>query len=294
MKRILLFTFPLLLLAAACDKSPAVPEQTELDIQTPVTEQPAKEDTSAILAQVGPEKITRAQLDRLLENLEEDDRNFAQTPVGQRNFLQLLIREKLAELDAKSKGLDKSELYQDALEEKRQQLKEIYQDYAAQLLLRTWDEQNLNSGAVKVTDEEIAAYYKKYPYEMSIKQLIIDDAQTADTVWREIRHNKSRWKELEKKYSIAPERSRGKELSFMPGEFIPELEVIAANSPTGSVQGFIKTAQGFHIIMKTGERKLSLQDASPRIRTVLENQKLDAALEALQKKYKVIIYEQND
>ena len=80
----------------------------------------------------------------------------------------------------------------------------------------------------------------------------------------------------------------------MPGEFIPELEVIAANSSTGTVQGFVKTAQGFHIIMKTGERRLHLQEAAPRIRTILENKKKDALLETLQNKYKVIIYEQND
>ena len=80
----------------------------------------------------------------------------------------------------------------------------------------------------------------------------------------------------------------------MPGEFIADLEVIAANSPTGSVQGFVKTSQGFHIIMKTGERKLSLKEAAPRIRSVLENQKMDALLQNLQTKYKVVFYEQNN
>ena len=46
--------------------------------------------------------------------------------------------------------------------------------------------------------------------------------------------------------------------------------------------------------MKTRERRLSLKDAAPRIRTVLENQKIDAALNALQNKYKVVIYEQDE
>ena len=128
---------------------------------------------------------------------------------------------------------------------------------------------------------------------MTIKQLIIPDAETADAVWRELKRSKKRWKELERQYSKAPQQSYGKEISFMPGEFIAELEVIAANSATGSVQGFVKTSQGFHIIMKTGERKLKLQEATPRIRAILENQKLDAALNALKNKYKVVIYEQD-
>ena len=195
---------------------------------------------------------------------------------------------------AKDEEIDQSDVYLTALEDKRAQLRDIYNEYATLLLGRLWEESMLEKGILAVTDEEIAAYYDKYPYEMTIKQLIIPDAQTADAVWRELKRSKSRWKELERQYSKAPEQSKGQEITFMPGEFIPELEVIAANSPTGSVQGFVKTAQGFHIIMKTRERRLSLKDAAPRIRAILEKQKEDAALNALQNKYKVVIYEQDE
>ena len=279
----------------ACQKSqPSVaPATVDFDL-APAVATTDTEPKEIWVAQVGTDYITQEQLDSILDTLDPQDRTFAQTPIGRKNFIQLLVREKLAQLDAREKGLDKSDLYLADLESKRNQLNEIYQDYAQQLLLHMWDDYQQQQEALKITDEEIEAYFKKYPYEMSIKQIIIADAQTADTVWREVRHNKGRWKELERQYSIAPEQSRGKEISFMPGEFIPELEVIAANSSVGSLQGFIKTAQGFHIIMKTGERRLSLKDASPRIRTILENQKRDEVLDALQNKYKVVIYEQND
>ena len=280
---------------AACNKPQPADPLAEVDFDQPAPTVPAQDQSQEVwVAQVGPEYITRAQLDEILETLDPQDRAFAQTPIGQRNFIQLLVREKLATLDAKEKELDKSEQYLDALVDKRAQLTEIYQNYARQLLLRMWDNHQHEQEALKITDSEIETYFKKYPYEMTIRQIIIADAQTAETILRELKHKKNRWKELERQYSVAPERSRGKELSFMPGEFIPELEVVAANSPVGSVQGFVKTSQGFHIIMKTGERRLSLKDASPRIRTILENQKRDAALDALQNKYKVVIYEQND
>lgn len=253
---------------------------------------PASQEAPA--AQVGPVKITRQQLDDRLALLSPEDQKYAKTPSGRKNFLQLLVREKLIALDAKDKELDRSDVYLSDLEDKQQQLKEIYQDYSQQLLVHMWEEYNREKGLTRVSDEEIEAYYKKYPYEMKIRQIIIADAQTADAVWRELKRAKSRWKELERQYSDAPQESKGKEISFMPGEFIPELEVIAANSPAGSVQGFVKTAQGFHIIMKTGERRLSLKDAAPRIRTILENHKTDAALNALQNKYKVMIYEQDE
>jgi len=292
MKKILFFSLILTFLTA-CNQ-PAQPPAEDLSLQTSAGTSVPAAQSDPVLAQVGTEIITKSQFDRVVDTLDAQDRQFVQTPVGARNLLQLLVREKLALLDAKEKGLDKNELYLDDLEQKRQQLQEIYNIYAQQLLLHLWDEQNQANEHLQVTDEEIEAYFKKYPYEMTIKQIVLADAQTAESVWRELKYNKNRWKELEKKHSIAPQYSHGQTFSFMPGEFISELEVIAANSPTGSVQGFVKTPQGFHIIMKTGERRLSLKEAAPRIRTILENQKTDELLETLQNKHKVVIYEQND
>lgn len=277
------FSFLLLIFACFCACN-----------QTPPENHPPQAPTSSAVAQVGPETINRQQLDDRLAVLPKEDRDFAQTAAGKRTFVGLMVREKLIALDAKDEKLDQSDVYLTAMEDKRNQLKDIYREYGDALLGRLWEDNLREKGVLNVTDEEIAAYYDKYPYEMTIKQIIISDAQTADAVWRELKHAKNRWKELERRYSDAPEQSKGKEFTFMPGEFIPELEVIAANSLSGSVQGFVKTAQGFHIIMKTRERKLSLKEAAPRIRAVLENQKTDAALNALQNKYKVVIYEQDE
>ena len=290
MKRTLLLLSCICFFAACSKPQPPAPPADNFDL--PAAETDSLPDIT--IAQVGPERITLTHLENLLETLDPQDRQFAQTPLGRQNFIQLLIREKLAQLDAKEKGLDKSDLYLTDLEDKRAQLAEIYQAYAEQLLLHLWDDYLQQRQILDITDEEIEDYFKKYPYEMKIKQIIIADAETADVVLRELKHNKNRWKELERQYSVSPESSRGKEFSVMPGEFIPELEVIAANSPTGSVQGFVKTPQGFHIIMKTAEKRLSLKDAAPRIRTILENKKRDEVLNALQNKYEVVIYEQND
>lgn len=275
----------------ACENKPQPPQQVPFKPQ-PAADQVSAEQTTEV--QVGPLSVSRQDFEERVALLPEEDRTFAATSVGRRNLLNLMAREKLAVLDAKDKGLDRSDIYLTALEDKRRQLAEIYQSFSEDLLIRLWEERLQEQGITHVTEEEINAYYKKYPYEMTIKQIIIPDAQTADAVYRELKHNKSRWKELERQYSTAPYRSKNKEFSFMPGEFIAELEVIAANSPAGSVQGFIKTAQGFHIIMKTAEKRLSLKDAAPRIRAILENQKTDAALNALQNKYKVVIYEQDE
>ena len=120
---------------------------------------------------------------------------------------------------------------------------------------------------------------------MTIKQIIVDNAQTADQVLRTLKAYPSRWKEMERQYSTAPEAL--KQFSFMPGEYLDNIAVIAANSPSGKPQGFFKTAQGFHIIMKTGEERLTYNQAKERIRQILEKQKMDAYLNSLKSKYRV-------
>ena len=268
------------MLAAACNK-PA---------EEPVAEEPAEPE---IAAKVGAVIITEKDLEDKLVFMSPEDRDFAKTSIGRTNFINALVREKLAELAALDAKLDESDSYLAALEDKRAQLRKIYDDYAQQLLIRSWYDQLEESGATAVTEEEIKDYFDKYPYEMTVKQIIISNAQTADQVLRALKASPSRWKELERQYSIAPEAIRGQEFSFMPGEFIPEIEVIAANSPSGSVQGFIKTSQGFHIIMKVKEKRLSLKNAKERIEQILRLQKEDAALNALKNKYEVFVYEKN-
>ena len=234
--------------------------------------------------------VSSRDLEARLAFLSKEDQEFVKTPLGRQNLLQVIAREKLITLAAQAEGLDKNPDYQALLTQKRAQLDKIYQDYAAQTLQNFWYETQFSQGKLAVTQAEIEDYYKKYPYEMTIKQIIVDNAQTADEVLRALKSNRSRWKELSRQYNSAPEVMR-QEISFMPGEFLPDIEVIAANSATGSVQGFFKTAYGFHIIMKTGEKKLSLAQASPRIRSVLENKKLDKLIESLQNKYEVVIHD---
>lgn len=243
-------------------------------------------------ARVGNQTITEADINDRLALMSDEDREFAKTSIGRQNLLQIITREKLISAAAKDEGLEQSDVYLSIMEDKRAQLADIYRQFGEQTLEQLWYDELREKGDTAVTDEEISAYYKKYPYQMTIKQIIIDNAQTADQVLRALKSSPRRWKELDRQYSIAPEIL--KELSFMPGEYLPEIEVIAANSPTGSVQGFFKTSQGFHIIMKTSDKRLSRKDAEPRIRQVLENKKLDDVLNTLKNKYEVVIYEKSE
>lgn len=259
----------LLLLLSACQK--------------PQAEEPS--------ARIGTTMITQEDVNDRLRFLDEKDRKFAQTPIGKENLIQIITREKLILADARENGLDRQKDFLLAAQQKRAYLDKIYEEFEDELLSRLWYERQQQKGTFEVSEQEIKNYFNKYPYEMTIKQIITDNAQTADQVLRRLKGSASEWNSMSAQYNVAPDHL--KNMTFMPGEYLSNLEVIAANSPTGKVEGFFKTPQGFHIIMKTGERKLTLKEAEPRIRQVLEQQKLDRLLDTLKTKYEVIIYDQN-
>jgi len=251
--------------------------------QKPQAEEPS--------ARIGMTVITQEDVNDRLRFLDETDRKFAKTPIGKENLIQIITREKLILADARENGLDRQKDFLQAAQQKRAYLDELYAEFEDDLLARLWYEHQQQKGILSVSDSEIKTYFDKYPYEMTIKQIITDNAQTADQILRRLKGSPSEWKSMAAQYSIAPDQLQN--ITFMPGEYLPELEVVAANSPTGKVEGFFKTPQGFHIIMKTGERRLTLKEAEPRIRQVLEQQKLDRLLDTLKTKYEVIIYDQN-
>ena len=250
--------------------------------------QPEADRTAA--ARIGNVSITQEDVQQGLNLLSEQDRKFANTDIGKHNLLQILTREKLIWQDAHEQGLEQSEEFQNLLAHKRAELDQIYADFSRDALVRMWYEAKTKE--FQPTEKEIKEYYDKYPYEMTIKQIIVDNAQTADQLLRTLKSSPGRWNEISRQHSIAPDSL--KTLTFMPGEYLASLEVIASNSPTGRVQGFFKTAQGFHIIMKTNEKRLSFQEAQPRIEQVLQNQKIDLLLDTLKTKYEVIIYDKNE
>ena len=238
--------------------------------------------------------VSEQDIQERIPLLSKQDYDFVKTPFGRQSLQQVILREKLIQADALASHLDQTDDFQTLVEQKRAQLEAIYNDYSKHMLEELWYQQRHDSGDLHVSDEEIDTYYKKYPYEMTVQQIILDNAQTADQVLRTLKRSPSSWKTMARQYSIAPESIRDEQFTFMPGEFLPEIEVIAANSVPGSVQGFFKTALGFHIIMKTKERRLPYKEAAPRIRSVLENKKLDKILEKLQQKYEVTIDEKTE
>ncbi len=245
---------------------------------------------TGVLAKVGGEEITQEDFDKKAQNLDEDFSSFIKTPVGRDNFLDLIISERLFLKEAQNEGLDKDEGYQKQVDDLQEQLKQNFAAAKEFMLLSMLSEKLKKEGVTSVSEEEIKAYYKKYPYQISLLQILVTDAQLAADLTKQLKGaSQARFLEAVKKFSIDPvtKDNGGRLEPFIPGEYIAEIEIAAANTPVMQVQGFFKTAHGFHIIMKTGEEALSYPQAKDKIQQILEKQKQDAYLNSLKQKYGV-------
>jgi len=247
------------------------------------------------LAEVNGVYITQSDADAAAAQLPPEDQKYAATPLGKDALTEVLVREQLMIAGARDGGIENSPAYTQAVEDMQKDFEKRLADAKKYNLIKAWLEDLREKGIISVTQKEIDDYYKKYNYEMTIRQMVIPDAQTAQLVLSEARAaspRETRFIALAKKFSAGPQPDieDGSLFTFIPGEYLPEIENAAANSPIGSVQGFIKTAHGFHIIYKVSEKGIAKKDAQERITKIIERQKLDKYLESLAQKYKAEVY----
>lgn len=244
-----------------------------------------------VLAKVAGYAISQEEFDQRAQFLDEPFQKYIKTPQGKQNFLNYLISEKLLEQEALFKNLNQDPQYQQEISDIIKQQEANLKRAKEFLLKKKLMEELYNQGITYVSEEEIKSYHKKYPYEIKILQIILNDAQEAAQVMNAVKNIKtqSKFQEAIKQFSKDPlvKQNKGALPPFIPGEYLPEIEVPAANSASGQVQGFIQTPLGFHIIMKVGEDRLTYDKAKERIQTILEKQKLDEYLNSLKDKYGV-------
>ncbi|GHT41566.1 putative peptidyl-prolyl cis-trans isomerase [Bacteroidia bacterium] len=247
------------------------------------------------LAGVSGVYIMQGDVDDIVAAQLPAEQKYLKTSFGQEGVLDILVKEQLMLADARGNNMEENPVYKKAIEDMESDFRLRLNEAKKNNLLKIWRDTLREKGVISVSQQEIDDYYKKYKYEMTIRQMLIPDAQTAELVLRELKASSSkeaRFIELAKKYSVDPQADmeKGQLYTFIPGEYLPEIENAAANSAAGSVQGFIKTKRGFHIIYKVKESGITKKDAQDRIIRIIENQKLDDYMNGIVEKYKVEVY----
>ncbi len=242
-----------------------------------------------VIARVGPEKITESYLQEKLADISPAAQEYLSSKPGRREFLDVLIHERLMLLAARESGVTSEKAYKEKVLEKEAEMKDALKQYKDLLLTRMWIEK-MRDGKLKVTDQEISGYYAAHPDEVRLEHILLPSYEEADKVYRKLKAGAD-FDKTAKAYSLDKDNVRLPPVMY--GEFVPELEDMAFKMKVGETQGPVKTEMGFHILKKLSEDRVPQAEAAERIRRILEKKKFDDYLAKFQKKNKVEVLDED-
>jgi len=240
-----------------------------------------------VVAQVGRSAITQEEFQNKLSEVSPDYQNYVVTPHGRRQFLQVLIREKLILEAAKNDGVASSQEFQDRMERLKKEEEEKLREAREYLLARLWLDHLRDKGVIGVSDEELKDFHKKNHKEVVARHILLATAEKAETVLNRIRSGTS-FAAMAKQHSLDTDTAvRGGSMRpAMMGEVIPELEVLF-KMQVKELGGPVRSAFGYHVLLKESQRNIPFDEAVDRMRLIIEKRKLDAHLKSLKDKYHV-------
>jgi len=247
-----------------------------------------------VIADLGSgEKITVEDFKKRIQNTPQSYSKYLESEQGRKQFLDLMIREKLFMSEVKKSGIYSSKEYKETLsrydadaKKRRQEFKE---SLAMELFIRKLYGETLNP-----TEQEVKNYYEanrgdyERPREMGISHILVLDEKTAEEVLSRLKKGES-FEKLAGLYSVDPTSSeRGGFLgNLRKGDLAPELEAVARKLQIGSFSGVVKTDYGYHILKKTSEKLLEpikFEVASEEIRRQIIKNRLDEWVKEMLKK----------
>jgi parvulin-like peptidyl-prolyl isomerase len=250
-----------------------------------------KKKQEGIVARVGKSTISEAEFRRKLSEVAPDYQNYVLTPLGRRQFLDVLIREKLILEAARSDGVAASPEFKEQMAQLKKEEEEKLLEARDYLLARLWFDELRRKGIMKISDQEVQDYHKKYPNEVRVRHILLAAAEEAVEVLKKIRDG-ANFSTIAKNLSLdADTATQGGQMQpALFGEIIPELEVVF-KMRVGETAGPVRSKFGYHVLLKEGERALAFGAAEERIRNILEKQKLDRHLQSLQGSYPVEVFD---
>ncbi|MDE2292268.1 MAG: peptidylprolyl isomerase, partial [Elusimicrobia bacterium] len=222
----------LLLLPAACRRSP---------------------DASEVVARVGQSVITQSEFREKLAEVTPAYQDYVTTPDGRRQFLDVLIREKLILEAAKRDGVAQSPEFRSQMEQARKDEEAKLAAARDYMLTQLWLKSLRDKGVIAVTDDEVRDYYKKNPVEVRARHILLATPEQAEAVIAKIRGGAS-FSEMAKKESLDGETAAegGRMRPALLGETLPELEVLF-KMRVGELAGPVRSKFGYHVLLKDGE-----------------------------------------
>ena len=264
----------------------------------------AKDSADKVLAEVGPYKLTVKDFEAQVKSLPPQfQMAIASNKKFRDSFLERWVQVTLMALKAREMKLDQDP-----------EVKKRLEDLKNALLAQEFSKRYIDD-KVKVTDEDVKAYYEQHKEEYTQKEqvkarhiLIKVPAGGDEKAWEDAKKKALEIKkeaesgkdfgELAKKYSDDPgTKDRGGELGYFgKGRMVPEFEKAAFSLKPGEISDPVKTIFGWHLIQvedKKAAQARPLDEVESFVRQRALQEKKQQALEKLladvRKKYEVKI-----
>jgi peptidyl-prolyl cis-trans isomerase C len=242
-----------------------------------------------VLATVEGREITQRDLDNAIARFPQERQSYFMNEEGKKQLLDQIISFELVYSYAKDNGVENDPAYIAQLEAAK---KEILTQAAINKILTD----------VKVTDEEVKAYYEangqyfKSEESVTAKHILVDSAEQAEEIKSKIDAGMN-FEMAAMQFSSCPSKDQGGNLgNFTRGRMVPEFEAAAFELAVGEVSEPVQTQFGYHIIKVEEKNEGSvkpLEEVYPMIQREILNEresfKYMQLTEELKTKYSVVI-----
>ena len=246
-----------------------------------------------VVARVGKLKITQSEFQRKLGEVSQGYQDYVLSPSGRRQFLDVLIREKLVLAAAQQSDVPRSGEFRAQLEKLRKEEEDRVREGGDYLLTSMWIEDLRKRGELKTDESEVRDYLLKHPLEVDMRHVLLGSPEAAAEVAKRLRSG-ANFAKVAKEQSLDASTAGdgGKLPTSLYGEVIPELEEVIFHMRVGEIGGPLKSKFGYHVLRKDGEKKVSLDEGRARVARLLEKQKLDIHLQSIQAKFPVEVVDE--
>jgi parvulin-like peptidyl-prolyl isomerase len=246
-----------------------------------------------VVAKVGKLKITQSEFQRKLGEVSQGYQDYVLSPNGRRQFLDVLIREKLVLAAAQQSEVPRSADFRAQLDKLRREEEERVREGGEYLLTTMWAEDLRRRGLTSVDEPDVRAYLEKHPVEVEMRHVLLGTAEKAEEVAKRLRGGANFAKVAQAESLDAASAANGGALPpSLYGEVIPELEEVVFRMRVGEIGGPLKSKFGYHVLRKDAERRVTLDAGRTRVMRLLEKQKLDAHLQSIQDKFPVEVVDE--
>lgn len=249
----------------------------------------AKKQKPEVIIQIGSEKITLEDIANRIRNAPLSYQEYLATEPGKKQFVDILVRQRIMVTLAKQKGMHKHKEIRAAIKEFKDDYKSKLKQFEEELLVEYYLKE-LENTELRVTDTEINNYYQKHikdftnPTEVQLSHILLSTEAEALEAIKRLQAG-AEFEDLAKEISLDPATNlQGGNLgSFKSTELLKEFVDEVKKLKVGEItKKPVRTNYGYHILKKTGQKTLprqKLDDAKLEIRRLLLKDKFDKWIE---------------